>query len=412
MANEAQLDIRLPFDSYSDYLVPGRKFCCIENVTIYFEAYRHVLIALQNMRPSDVPFQNTLLQPSPEAVPPTFLKSGDDMFHFHNVFASCVKDDPPVAPPKSFNILQEWPETLQQSLDIDPSQLESIQHALTTQVGLIQGPPGTGKTWVGLKIVQALLDNTANSRHSPILVVCYTNHALDQFLEGIFKFCERIARIGSRSKSECMKDRNLKELVFQVEPTKEYYQARRALNDRRDTWREQFAQTLRNVDKHVVSLADAQETFSERKFEEFFEGYRASMDRHTKDFKNLPEDADDIDEELWEKIMKAWLDTNDLTKIAKPMIPKTADDKAKEQKFGDWEEFANDDEGEEEAEKENHDRHLDVEQQDQDRRKGGDFNPNDFCMELKNACQATQHGGSLFQAFARNADFIQGLARH
>lgn len=43
-------------------------------------------------------------------------------------------------------------------------------------------PPG--KTYVGLKIVRALLDNKAWGPKSPILVVCYTNHALDQFLEG------------------------------------------------------------------------------------------------------------------------------------------------------------------------------------------------------------------------------------
>lgn len=42
-----------------------------------------------------------------------------------------------------------------------------------------------GKTYVGLKIAQALLDNhQAWSSGRPMLVVCYTNHALDQFLEG------------------------------------------------------------------------------------------------------------------------------------------------------------------------------------------------------------------------------------
>ena len=90
------------------------------------------------------------------------------------------------------------------------------------------GPPGTGKTYVGLKIVETLLANLYNvgtcrplfgkgnefSSHrsvrkssdidlkkieqqplqshtmkKPILVVCYTNHALDQFLEGILDFC-------------------------------------------------------------------------------------------------------------------------------------------------------------------------------------------------------------------------------
>merc|ERR1712061_885821 len=103
-------------------------------------------------------------------IPPTFLKAESDMFHFHNVFASCEKVDAPVNAPKSFKVLQEWPPTLLQSLDIDPSQLAAIQHALTHATALIQGPPGTGKTWVGLKIVQALLENTREMRHSPILV--------------------------------------------------------------------------------------------------------------------------------------------------------------------------------------------------------------------------------------------------
>lgn len=41
---------------------------------------------------------------------------------------------------------------------------------------------------MGLKIVQALLTNDhvwqSTYRRRPILIVCYTNHALDQFLEG------------------------------------------------------------------------------------------------------------------------------------------------------------------------------------------------------------------------------------
>ena len=36
----------------------------------------------------------------------------------------------------------------------------------------------------------------------PILVVCYTNHALDQFLEGIYSFCrDEIVRVGGQSKN-------------------------------------------------------------------------------------------------------------------------------------------------------------------------------------------------------------------
>ena len=48
--------------------------------------------------------------------------------------------------------------------------------------------PSIGKTHVGLKIAKALLTNqglwSARQEAAPMLVVCYTNHALDQFLEG------------------------------------------------------------------------------------------------------------------------------------------------------------------------------------------------------------------------------------
>jgi superfamily II DNA or RNA helicase len=96
-----------------------------------------------------------------------------------------------------------WPKV--DDVELNQSQLEAIQAALTKEFVVIQGPPGTGKTYVGLKIVQALLKNQQLWREqqvegavigrrfgvevnlrisSPMLVVCYTNHALDQFLEG------------------------------------------------------------------------------------------------------------------------------------------------------------------------------------------------------------------------------------
>ncbi len=91
-------------------------------------------------------------------------------------------------------------------MKLDPSQCAALYAALTQKVSVIQGPPGTGKTYLGLRIVQTLLQNDKFwidkefSEKSPILVVCYTNHALDQFLEGILKFTRRIVRIGGQSK--------------------------------------------------------------------------------------------------------------------------------------------------------------------------------------------------------------------
>lgn len=67
---------------------------------------------------------------------------------------------------------------------------------------------GTGKTYIGLRIVETLLANTSDW---PILIVCYTNHALDQFLEGILRFCNEgeLIRIGGKSQSEALQKLNL-----------------------------------------------------------------------------------------------------------------------------------------------------------------------------------------------------------
>lgn len=73
---------------------------------------------------------------------------------------------------------------------------------------MIQGPPGCGKTFIGLEIISTLLLNT----DSQILIVCYTNHALDQFLSGILKYTEDIVRIGNQSKNEVLDQFNLKQL--------------------------------------------------------------------------------------------------------------------------------------------------------------------------------------------------------
>lgn len=91
--------------------------------------------------------------------------------------------------------------------------------------------PGTGKTFLGLKIADVLLLNqhlwrgegeqNAQQPPNPITVVCYTNHALDQFLEGILELKESlgfpvdILRIGGNSKSEKMQEYTLQKVRFQ-----------------------------------------------------------------------------------------------------------------------------------------------------------------------------------------------------
>jgi hypothetical protein len=101
--------------------------------------------------------------------------------------------------------LTSWPSPDQ--LALGESQYAALQHVFTSELAIIQGPPGgglqfslictagTGKTYIGYQIAKVLLANEHkwNSQKThPILVVCYTNHALDQFLEGLAEFIETI----------------------------------------------------------------------------------------------------------------------------------------------------------------------------------------------------------------------------
>jgi hypothetical protein len=124
----------------------------------------------------------------------------------------------------AINALREDPRTnlkplLRTATDIrlDASQARSLLSGLTQKVSLIQGPPGvldkslmfskiclilrflgTGKSFIGALIAKAIHDYT----NQTILVVCYTNHALDDILESLLDIGipeESMLRLGGKS---------------------------------------------------------------------------------------------------------------------------------------------------------------------------------------------------------------------
>jgi len=115
---------------------------------------------------------------------------------------------------------KHWPTSKQ--LKLEESQYEAVKLALKNKLAIIQGPPGTGKTYIGVKLVQLLIHNhnlwyhKPNESKKPILMICYTNHALDQFLENCVEKCKLtsgVVRVGGRCKSENLEPfllRNLK----------------------------------------------------------------------------------------------------------------------------------------------------------------------------------------------------------
>jgi len=93
---------------------------------------------------------------------------------------------------------------------LDTSQKKALICALERRVALVQGPPGTGKTYIGALVASLLLESTDHT----ILVVCYTNHALDSFLENLLDDgITDMVRVGGRSKCDRLEKFNLYELA-------------------------------------------------------------------------------------------------------------------------------------------------------------------------------------------------------
>jgi hypothetical protein len=164
---------------------------------VYFEPYYHVLKALQNMKKS-FPMEKYIIRAQMSDDPPKYMcTEGGALLCIDGHTVSVLKHD-------------SWPGPLELKLDI--SQYNAFKSALTKEFVVVQGPPGTGKTFLGLKIATVLLKNAPiwNFSRKPILVVCYTNHALDQFLEGLVPVTDKIVRIGGQSKSEILEEFNLR----------------------------------------------------------------------------------------------------------------------------------------------------------------------------------------------------------
>ncbi|XP_010177906.1 PREDICTED: NFX1-type zinc finger-containing protein 1, partial [Mesitornis unicolor] len=214
--------VELCFNAQSQALLaeiqPSDSFLMVET-TAYFEAYRHVLEGLQEIQEEDIPFQKYIVECDAQVSKPAYLTM-DTAYNFAPLMEDPLSDEemqPDGLRRQSVHVLDptQWPSM--ENLRLDESQMQALRLALTKELAIIQGPPGTGKTYVGLKIAQALLTNKdvwqGTVQKSPILIVCYTNHALDQFLEGIYAFQKHgMVRVGGRSSSEVLKQFTLWEL--------------------------------------------------------------------------------------------------------------------------------------------------------------------------------------------------------
>ncbi|MCJ1464386.1 hypothetical protein MMC07_002999 [Pseudocyphellaria aurata] len=186
----------------------------VEFPTVLLATFVPVLENLQQMQKiSRLPFETwivpkfdtgkTLKNAEPRIPPPVYARVAGFKFDL-----KAILTDPNVSltlRPGSDN--QIMLQKLQQFTSLDRAQCEALIVALTCEFALIQGPPGTGKSYLGVQIMRVLIDN----KLGPIVVVCFTNHALDQFLEHLIAVgIEKVVRIGSHSSSDKLEGKNLR----------------------------------------------------------------------------------------------------------------------------------------------------------------------------------------------------------
>jgi hypothetical protein len=209
---------------------PG-KLSLIEFPGILLAAFEPTLRALQQIKNADdLPLANLLVPVEhggsdfTEVPPPAYAKKPGFQF---NLRCLTKGDDTDIIlkPQEPFDLSK-----FQNLTTLDQSQVTALIESLCKELALIQGPPGTGKSFVGIQLIKVLLANKrsrtqltgkAGADIGPILVVCYTNHALDQLLEHLVAAgVKQIIRIGGRSKSEVLEECNLRIVAQNSERTK------------------------------------------------------------------------------------------------------------------------------------------------------------------------------------------------
>lgn len=150
-------------------------------------AYEPVLKRLKEMK--ELPLQDELLDPARSmdglvfVPPPGIKKITDRLAEEHCSVGINIKSGSEA-----------------KKLELDFSQQQSLKSALTSKSSVIVGPPGTGKSFIGALATHFILQYT----DAKILVITYTNHALDQFLEDLMDLGidgNKMVRLGSKSTS-------------------------------------------------------------------------------------------------------------------------------------------------------------------------------------------------------------------
>ncbi|KAF9210554.1 hypothetical protein BGZ59_009291 [Podila verticillata] len=259
----------------------------VESLGGYFESYRHILQALQMLEPVAMPFGKYLAPTVEQSIrgsvalitPPRYAMAPGFEFDLSVLMRTGIRCNLTLNVKDSYS-QQRAVATLRAYSVTDDTQSQALVNSLCREVALISGPPGTGKTTIGVDLMRVLVHNAARMQCGPILCICYSDHALDQFLGHLLdKGINSLVRIGSRpsERSERLRNHNLYELVDQ----KTWTRAQRIARTQARSECEKTAQSLEMVDKElhsrqpsVASILQVVEKDSEEQHQSLKHGHR------------------------------------------------------------------------------------------------------------------------------------------
>eukprot|EP00899_Mesostigma_viride_P021368 jgi/Mesvir1/29232/Mv11413-RA.1 len=231
----------------------SRVFAGVSKGVVFWPSVEPVLRRLRALTADDLPFPEALVSLQGGAHPPLYIRSNPNLPVGRYPFAAALAGpaqvghgahfgrqvrDPPFRgrirdlplgpregeplvpgagvfrayPQPTLDVINGWPADYM-SAQVqawqpvpDEYQFEALRHIMTHQVSLVQGPPGTGKTFT--TVIAIMLMVAAAARHDrPLLVITYTNHALDQILAKLAAQMghDRIVRMGGALRDESLR---------------------------------------------------------------------------------------------------------------------------------------------------------------------------------------------------------------
>ncbi|KAI0628064.1 hypothetical protein C8Q77DRAFT_1068619 [Trametes polyzona] len=170
-------------------------FAFLVDNSVMFESVRPFLEKIQSIEPTQIPFARYIAPGGPighvDVLPPKYARVPAFRFKLQCLARKGQQiNDLDVLNPTSISRAREQ---LKARSVLDPSQADAVVDTLTREVSLIQG-------YTAKEILRVLFA----SRIRPIVVIAFTNHALDHMLTSVLdaKITDKVVRLGTRSTDE------------------------------------------------------------------------------------------------------------------------------------------------------------------------------------------------------------------